>query len=407
MNGIIENKFFNKFEPDTPIYSFARLKELSVEQGHITYDDILHLFPEVEQNFDYLDQIYVYIRNAGILFDDENILKDTSPEDSVEEAADSPRNSGAKMIEDNVSQVDPDNLVGLYLGEATRHPLLTFAEEVDLAKRIERGRLAREEISNPILKPTERLDELQFWIDDSWIAVESLINANSRLVISIAKKFTNRGVPFLDLIQEGNIGLMRAVKRFDYKRGYKFSTYATWWIRQAVGRALAEQSRTIRLPIHISDQLSKMFRMQNHLRQQIGREPEESEIAEAMGVSTEKIQQLTKNARIPLSLEMPMAVEGDGVLGDFIEDHDTLDPGEVVTLSLLAQHLEQALAMLPPREAQILKLRYGLANGEAHTLREVGLIIGVSRERIRQIEAKAISRLRQPVIQNKLRSYLS
>jgi len=407
MNGIIDNKFLKKFEPGNPIYAFTRLKELSVVQGHVTYDDVLHLFPEAERNIDYLDQIYAYIRNAGILFYEEKILKDASTKDSAEEDVDLPRNSGSKMRKDHVSHVDPDNLVGLYIGEATRHPLLTIDEEVDLAKRIERGRLAREEISNPILKPTERLDELQFMIDDSWTAVESLITANSRLVISIAKKFAHRGVPFLDLIQEGNIGLMRAVKRFDYKRGYKFSTYATWWIRQAVGRALAEQSRTIRLPIHISDQLSKMFRMQNQLRQQLEREPEVSEIAEAMGVSTEKIQQLSKNARIPLSLEMPISVEDDGVLGDFIEDHEAPDPGEVVTLSLLAQHLDQALALLPPREARILKLRYGLANGEALTLREVGLIVGVSRERIRQIEAQAIRRLRHPVIQDKLRSYLS
>jgi RNA polymerase primary sigma factor len=199
---------------------------------------------------------------------------------------------------------------------------------------------------------------------------------------------------------------MRAAKRYDYRRGYKFGTYATWWIRQAVGRALVEQSRTIRLPDHINDQLSKMFRIQNQFRQQIGREPEVSEIAEAMGVSSEKIQQLSKNARIPLSLDMPMSVEGDSVLGDFIEDHESPDPGEVATLSLLAQHLDQALALLPPREAQILKLRYGLANGEAHTLREVGIKIGVSRERIRQIEVQAINRLRHPVIQNKLRSYL-
>jgi RNA polymerase primary sigma factor len=226
-------------------------------------------------------------------------------------------------------------------------------------------------------------------------------------VISIAKKYTNRGVPFLDLIQEGNIGLMRAAKRYDYRRGYKFGTYATWWIRQAVGRALADQSRTIRLPVHINDQVSKMFRMQQQLSQQMGREPEVSEIAEAMGVSSEKIQQLFKDARFPLSLDMPMSVEGDSVLGDYLEDHESPDPGEVATLSLLAQQLDQALALLPPREAQILKLRYGLANGEVHTLREVGLKIGVTRERIRQIEAKAISRLRSPVIQNKLRSYLS
>jgi RNA polymerase primary sigma factor len=407
MNRIIDNKFLYDFESDNPIYSFARLKELGSKQGHVTYDDILRLFPEAENNINYLDQIYVSMHNAGILFVEENILEEVPTEDSADEDADDPHNGRAKIREDNyLSNVEPDNLVGLYINEATRHPLLTFAEEVDLAKRIEQGLLARKEITNLRIKSAKRLGELQLLIEDSWTAVDCLIKSNSRLVISIAKKYSNRGVPFLDLIQEGNIGLMRATKRFNYRRGYKFGTYATWWIRQAVGRALAEQSRTIRLPVHINDQLSKMFRVQNQFLQQMGREPEVSELAEAMGVSSEKIQQLFKNARIPLSLDMPMSVEGDGVLGDFIEDHESPDPGEVATLSLLAQHLDQALALLPPREAQILKLRYGLTNGEAHTLREVGLKIGVSRERIRQIEVQAINRLRHPVIQNKLRSYL-
>ncbi|MFC1997840.1 RNA polymerase sigma factor RpoD/SigA [Chloroflexota bacterium] len=306
-----------------------------------------------------------------------------------------------------LSNVEPDNLIELYFCEAARHPLLTKEEEVGLAKRIEQGLLARQEISDNRIKSVRRQDDLQYLIDDSWTAVDSLIKANSRLVISIAKKYTKRGLPFLDLIQEGNIGLMRAVKKFDYKRGNKFSTYATWWIRQAVIRALADQSRTIRLPVHISDQLSKMFRIQHQLRQQLGREPKVSETAEAMGVTAKKIQQMSKDARFPLSLQTPISVEGDNVLGDFLEDHETPDPQEVATLSLLAQHLDQTLALLPAREAQILKLRYGLANGEAHTLREVGLKIGVSRERIRQIEAKAMSRLRKPEIQNRLRNYLS
>ncbi len=310
-------------------------------------------------------------------------------------------------IENMHSNVEPDNLIEQYFREATQHPLLTKEEEVELAKRIEQGRLARQEISDLKIKSVIKLEELQLLIDAGWVAVDHLVTANSRLVISIAKKHMHRGIPILDLIQEGNIGLMRAVKRFDYKRGYKFSTYATWWIRQAVSRALADQSRTIRLPVHISEQLSKMFRMQHQLSQQMGREPEVSEIAEAMGLTSEKIQQLLKDARFPLSLETPMSDEGDSVLGDYLEDDEAPDPQEVTTLSLLGEHLDQVLALLPAREAQILKLRYGLANGEALTLQEVGLKIGVSRERIRQIEAKAISRLRHPVIQNKLRSYLS
>jgi RNA polymerase primary sigma factor len=285
--------------------------------------------------------------------------------------------------------------------------LLTLEEEVALAKRIERGFLAREEISDIKNISAKRREELLFLIDDSWTAVDHLITANSRLVISIAKKYTHRGVPFLDLIQEGNIGLMRAVKRFDYKRGYKFSTYATWWIRQAVSRALADQSRTIRLPVHMSDQVSKMFRIQHQLRQQLGRDPKVVEIAEAMGVTPDRIQQMSKDARFPLSVDMPVSAEGDSVLGDYIEDQESPDPDEVATLSLLRQHIDQVFEMLPPREVRILKLRFGLSNGKTHTLAEVGYKIGVSRERVRQIEAQAMRRLRQPEIQHKLRSYLN
>ncbi|MCJ7702228.1 MAG: sigma-70 family RNA polymerase sigma factor [Anaerolineales bacterium] len=408
MNVLVENPLLIDFDVDTPKNSFVRLKELGIKQGYVTYDNIFHVFPEAEQDVDYLDQIFVFMRNAGIAVVEEDNLNDASNEDPADEDESEAEESRSKFKEDNMlSNVDADNLVGLYFYEAARCPLLTFEEEVDLAKRIERGLLAREEISEIKDKSAKRFEELLFLIDDSWSAVDHLITANSRLVISIAKKYSHRGVPFLDLIQEGNIGLMRAAKRFDYKRGYKFSTYATWWIRQAVTRALADQSRTIRLPVHMSDQLSKMFRMQHQLGQQLGRDPEVAEIAEAMGVTSEKIQQMSKDAQYPLSLDMPISFEGDGVLGDYIEDQESPDPDEVTTISLLRQNLDQILEMLPPREVQILKLRFGLSDGETHTLREVGLKIGVSRERIRQIEAQAIRRLRQPEIQHKLRSYLS
>jgi len=408
MNGLIENILLIDFDVDNPINSFSRLKELGTKQGYVTYDDILRLFPEAEQDVDYLDQIYLAIRNAGITFVEDDSSNDAPNDDSAEEDEFESFDSRTRIENDNhLSHVEPDNLVGLYFWEATRCPLLTLDEEVDLAKRIERGLLAREEITDTQIKSTKRHKELLLLIDDSWTAVDHLITANSRLVISIAKKYTHRGVPFLDLIQEGNIGLMRAAKRFDYKRGYKFSTYATWWIRQAVTRALADQSRTIRLPVHMSDQLSRMFRMKHQLKQQLGRDPGIAEIAEAMGVTSEKIQQMSKDAQYPLSLDTPVSVEGESVLGDYIEDQESPDPDEVTTLSLLRQHIDQILEILPPREVQILKLRFGLSNGETHTLREVGLKIGVSRERIRQIEAQAIRRLRQPEIQHKLRSYLS
>ena len=408
MNGLAENTLLIDFDVDNPTNSFARLKELGSKQGYVTYDDILHLFPEAEQDVDILDQIYVAIRKAGILFVEDDRLNDAPDEDSTDENEDEASHRRSIFKDDNLlSKFEPDNLVGLYFCEAACCPLLTLEEEVNLAKRIEQGFIAREEISDFKIKSTKRHEELLLLIDDGLTAVDHLITANSRLVISIAKRYTHRGIPFLDLIQEGNIGLMRAVKRFDYKRGYKFSTYATWWIRQAVTRALADQSRTIRLPVHMSDRLSKMFRTQHQLSQQLGRDPEVAEIAEAMGVTSEKIQQMSKYAQYPLSLDMPISVEGDSVLGDYIEDQESPDPFEVTTLSLLRQHLDQILEMLPPREVQILKLRFGLSNGETHTLREVGLKIGVTRERIRQIEAQAIRRLRHPEIQHKLRRYIS
>jgi RNA polymerase primary sigma factor len=407
MTGLAENRFLTDFEVNNSTNSFARLLKFGSKQGYVTYNDILHLFPEAEQDVDFLDQIYDAIREAGLFFKENDGLNDTPNEDSADDDEYGKSGSKSKFQDDNLlSTVEPDNLVGLYFCEAARGPLLTLEEEVDLAKRIERGLLAREEISDNKFKSSHRHEELLLLIEDSWTAVDHLITANSRLVISIAKKYAHRGVPFLDLIQEGNIGLMRAAKRFDYKRGYKFSTYATWWIRQAVARALADQSRTIRLPVHRSDQLSRIFRVQHQLRQQLGRDPRVAEIAEAMDVTSEKIQQIFKFAQNPLSLDMPISVESEAVLGDYIEDLESPDPDEVASTSLLRQHLDQILEMLPPREVQILKLRFGLSTGEMHTLQEVGLKIGVSRERIRQIEAQAFRRLRQPEIQQKLRSYL-
>jgi RNA polymerase primary sigma factor len=403
MNGITENNLLINFDLDAPKISYAALKALGTRQGYITYDDIIRLLPEIEQDFDALDQVFVILRNAGIQF-----IDGARPMDESQQEEDKTDNGKLKYKDDNLlSNVDSNNLVGLYFCESARLPLLTLEEEVDLAKRIERGTQAREEIANTAIPSVHRHKELLGMIDDSWTAVDHLITSNSRLVISIAKKYTNRGVPFLDLIQEGNIGLMRAVKRFDYKRGFKFSTYATWWIRQAVSRALADQSRTIRLPVHMGDQLSKMFRTQYKLKQELGRDPMINEVAGAMDVSPERIKEITKNAQYTLSLDTPVSDEGDSVLGDYIEDKESVDPDEATALTLLRQNIDIILEMLPPREAQILKLRFGLSNGETHTLREVGLKIGVSRERIRQIEAQAIRRLRHPEIQNKLRNNLS
>jgi RNA polymerase primary sigma factor len=243
-------------------------------------------------------------------------------------------------------------------------------------------------------------------IEDGWAAREHLITANSRLVISVAKKYMGRGVPFLDLIQEGNIGLIRATKKFEYRRGHKFSTYATWWIRQAVTRAIADQGRTIRVPVHMGDQINKLLRIQHQLTQRLGREPSLEELAETLEVTPKKVENMIQVARRPLSLETPTDDEEDSMLGDFIEDDEAPPPDDTATYNLLKEHLGTVLDSLPPREVRILQLRYGLLDGQAYTLEEVGRKMGVTRERVRQIEAQALSRLRHPSIKRCLRDYL-
>jgi RNA polymerase primary sigma factor len=301
--------------------------------------------------------------------------------------------------------MDADDTVGLYLKEVGRVPLLTAPEEVSLAKRIERGRRAREELARGPVAIRRRRD-LQHGVEDGWAAREHLITANSRLVISVAKKYMGRGVPFLDLIQEGNIGLIRAAKKFDYRRGHKFSTYATWWIRQAVTRAIADQGRTIRVPVHMGDQINKLLRVSHQLTQRLGRDPTTEELAEELEVPPKKVENMIQVARRPLSLETPTDEEEDSVLGDFIQDEESPAPTEAVTQNLLREHLQEVLNTLPPREVRILQLRYGLLDGQSYTLEEVGRKMGVTRERVRQIEAQALSRLRHPTHRRKLVDYL-
>jgi RNA polymerase primary sigma factor len=296
------------------------------------------------------------------------------------------------------------DMIGLYIKEASRVPLLSHDEEIELSQRIERGKLAREELARGNTSQL-RSKELHRLIEDGWTARQHLITANSRLVISIAKKYMGRGVPFLDLIQEGNIGLMRAAKKFEYQRGFKFSTYATWWIRQAITRAVADQARTIRVPVHMGDQISRMLRMQHQLKQKLSRDPSMEELAEALDVLPEKVEHMIQVSRHPLSLQMPIGEEEDEMLGDFIEDEDAPSPDETAMHNILREHLEEVLDRLPPREVRILQLRYGLLDGQVLTLNEVGRRMGVTRERVRQIEAQALRRLRSSKIQRELRAY--
>ena len=380
--------------------AIAQLVELGKERGYVTIDEILKVFPEVERDIDQLEDTYAALLGAGL-----NVLDGEAQVDEQRGPSDD-GHALAAAIEDNyLSTVDADDTVGLYLKEVGRVPLLTAEEEVALAKRIERGRQARETLASENVSPKKQR-EMQLAIEDGWAAREHLITANSRLVISVAKKYMGRGVPFLDLIQEGNIGLIRAAKKFDYRRGHKFSTYATWWIRQAVTRAIADQGRTIRVPVHMGDQINKLLRVSHQLTQKLGRNPTTDELAQALDVTPKKVENMIQVARRPISLETPTDEEEDSVLGDFIEDEESPAPTSTVTQNLLKEQLQDVLGSLPPREVRILQLRYGLLDGQSYTLEEVGRKMGVTRERVRQIEAQALSRLRHPNHRRLLVDYL-
>jgi RNA polymerase primary sigma factor len=300
---------------------------------------------------------------------------------------------------------DPKDPVSLYFREVNKVPLLTHEEEISLAKRIEAGREARSLIAKgPVSE--KRKAELKRLIDDGWAAREHLITANFRLVISVAKKYIGRGVPFLDLIQDGNIGLIRATKKFDYRRGHRFSTYATWWIRQAISRGVADHGRTIRLPVHLGDQINRLWRETHRLTQELGRDATTEELAEALELDPKKVEELLKFAQRPLSLELPSNDDEDNELADYTPDEIIPPPADTVNEKIMQEHVKQILTTLPPREAHILKLRYGLLDGQSRTLGEVGRKLGVTRERVRQIEAQALRRLRQPNVRRELQDYI-
>ncbi|MBN2678187.1 MAG: sigma-70 family RNA polymerase sigma factor [Anaerolineaceae bacterium] len=394
-------------EEDEEYSPIARLIDLGRQKSFVTIDDIIHFFPDAEQDVEQLEEAFAALLSAGIPYvEDVASLGEPSEEELLaEEAEEEEEPPITDLALDDLANIDTDDTIGLYLKEVSRVPLLTAEQEVELARRIETGRIVREELARGVTSMKKR-QELRHMIEDGWGAREHLITANSRLVISVAKKYMGRGVPFLDLIQEGNIGLIRATKKFDYRRGHKFSTYATWWIRQAVTRAIADQGRTIRVPVHMGDQINKLLRVQHQLTQRLGREPTVEELADELEVPPKKVENMIQVARRPLSLETPTDDEEDSVLGDFIEDDEASPPDDTATYNLLREHLGDVLNSLPPREVRILQLRYGLLDGQAYTLEEVGRKMGVTRERVRQIEAQALSRLRHPSIRRKLRDYL-
>jgi RNA polymerase primary sigma factor len=311
-------------------------------------------------------------------------------------------------IEKMPSNVRVDDPVRMYLKEIGRIPLLVAEEEVNFAMRVESGKMAQKELEEAREQGTltdQKRVQLEQMIEDGLIAKTKLIEANYRLVVSIAKKYVGRGMLFLDLIQEGNMGLIRAVDKFDYEKGFKFSTYATWWIRQAITRAVADQARTIRIPVHMVETINKMLRIQRQLVQELSREPTAEEIGEKMEITAEKVQQIQKISQEPISLEAPVGEEEDSSLGDFISDPNALNPYEYSVNEWVKKSLDEVLQTLTDREEKVLRLRYGLLDGKTHTLEEVGKEFGVTRERIRQIEGKALRKLRQPSRKKKLKDF--
>ena len=349
--------------------------EKAKNKGSITYGELASELDDV--NPEQIDKVFDAFEELGV-----DILRDDSDEEG-------PDLEDLQEVEDlqldniNISDIESGNIddpVRMYLREIGKIPLLTYEEELDLAKRV---------------------------LEEDEEAKQKLAESNLRLVVSIAKKYVGRGMLFLDLIQEGNMGLIKAVEKFDYTKGFKFSTYATWWIRQAITRAIADQARTIRIPVHMVETINKLIRTSRHLLQQLGREPTPDEIAEEMEMPVEKVMEIQKIAQDPVSLETPIGEEDDSHLGDFIQDEDSPAPQDSAAYTLLKEQLEEVMSTLTPREAKVLKLRFGLEDGKARTLEEVGKEFKVTRERIRQIEAKALRKLRHPSRSKKLKDYIS
>lgn len=376
------------------------LLEKADVQGYLTTEDLMEVYPDASQDSDHLEAIVLALRRRGVEFLDQ----DNEPVFSDEDDSVTPSDMNPYA---NLDPISSDDTIGLYLKEMSRVPLLSVEEELDLAKKIERGRMAKIQIERANGKLTlEKRSELELDIAEGVRGREHLIKANTRLVVSIAKRYIGSGVPFLDLIQEGNLGLMKAVEKYEYQRGFRFSTYATWWIRQTITRSIADQGRTIRVPVHMVDRIRQLYKLTHEMEQKLGRIPSSEELGDAIGTSAEKVDWMMRVSWLPLSLESPVNDEDDSELGMFVEDEVTPTPMQSAYSNLLREKIEDVLSTLPPREARILRLRFGLDNGHTYTLEEVGQKFGLTRERIRQIESKALRRLRHPRRARQLKDYV-
>jgi len=397
--SLVQSDLVEFFELNSPEY-YELEKELSDLEIDVLLDD-----DEEEE---------VETESPEALFDDEDVEVDVDndePDDFLLSSLEVEEVEEAELlnIESIPSSIKVDDPVRMYLKEIGQIPLLNIDDERKYAVMVYQGRVALEQLeavrNGEVTLNDEDVQSLEDTIRKGHYAKEKLVEANYRLVVSIAKKYTQRGLLFLDLIQEGNMGLMRAVDKFDYEKGFKFSTYATWWIRQAITRAVADQARTIRIPVHMVETINKMIRIQRQLVQELGRDATIEEIAEKMDITPEKVQNIQRIAKEPISLEAPVGEEEDSSLGDFISDPNALNPHDYMMQEMVKKTLDEVLETLTDREEKVLRLRYGLLDGKTHTLEEVGREFGVTRERIRQIEAKALRKLRSPQRQNKLKEF--
>ena len=391
-------------QPEKKENKLNELYEQGKAKGTMTYDEIITKLSTTDIDPDQFDAVLETLEAMGV-----EVIRDAN-------SAEGPQTPEAAPEIDDIDLSMPEGIsiddpVRMYLKEIGKVPLLSADEEINIAMRMEKGDEAKQMLESGINadgKPLtdEEKKQCQAAIDDGTQAKRLLAEANLRLVVSIAKRYVGRGMLFLDLIQEGNLGLIKAVEKFDYRKGYKFSTYATWWIRQAITRAIADQARTIRIPVHMVETINKLIRVSRQLLQEYGREPTPEEIAKAMGISEAKVREIIKIAQEPVSLETPIGEEEDSHLGDFIPDDDAPAPAEAASHALMREQLWDVLNTLTPREEKVLRLRFGLDDGNQRTLEEVGREFKVTRERIRQIEAKALRKLRHPSRSKKLKDYL-